>query len=225
MAIVIDDEPTPQQRRENELPDGETLYGLYEGVPRTEYGRRLGRPPRTGSRLFRLPLEEDFADVPAQPPHGRDLSSLLVTVAGGRGTGNPANDAKYASQVDRALRLSGPGSDRVTVPGAGHLTFTDAPLFLPPVRLSDRWAELVTVAGRGTGNPANDANVHHRGRSRAPAQRTPAAIGSPSPARATSPSPTPRSICRRSPRSSDLWAARPVSKSPPVSPRRSSTPP
>ena len=49
VAIVIDDEPTAQQRRDNELPDGDTLYGLYEGVPRTEYGRRLGRASRTGS--------------------------------------------------------------------------------------------------------------------------------------------------------------------------------
>ena len=38
IAIVIDDEPTADQRRENEIADGDTLYGLYEGVPRTEWG-------------------------------------------------------------------------------------------------------------------------------------------------------------------------------------------
>ena len=36
VAIVIGDEPTPDQRRENELAEDEQLYGLYEGVPRTE---------------------------------------------------------------------------------------------------------------------------------------------------------------------------------------------
>jgi len=61
VAIVIDDEPTAQQRRENELADDEMLYGLYEGVPRTEYGADWsGMPNRI--TLFRLPLEEDFAD-------------------------------------------------------------------------------------------------------------------------------------------------------------------
>ena len=37
------------------------LYGLYEGVPRTEYGADwLAIPNRI--TLFRLPLEEDFPD-------------------------------------------------------------------------------------------------------------------------------------------------------------------
>ena len=61
VAIVIDDEPTSQQRRDNELPDGESLYGLYEGVPRTEYGADWSAAPNRIT-LFRLPLEEDFAD-------------------------------------------------------------------------------------------------------------------------------------------------------------------
>jgi predicted Zn-dependent protease with MMP-like domain len=61
VAIVIDDEPTPQQRRDNDLADGEMLYGLYEGVPRTEYAADWASVPNRIT-LFRLPLEEDFAD-------------------------------------------------------------------------------------------------------------------------------------------------------------------
>lgn len=61
VAVVIDDEPSPRQRHENELADDEMLYGLYEGVPRTEYGADwAGQPNRI--TLFRLPLEEDFPD-------------------------------------------------------------------------------------------------------------------------------------------------------------------
>ena len=41
-------------------PD-ETLYGLYEGVPRTEWGADWVAVPNRIT-LFRLPLEEDFAD-------------------------------------------------------------------------------------------------------------------------------------------------------------------
>ena len=29
VAVVIDDEPTAEQRRENEIGDDDTLYGLY----------------------------------------------------------------------------------------------------------------------------------------------------------------------------------------------------
>ena len=61
VAIVIDDEPTPQQRRDNDLAADEMLYGLYEGVPRTEYAADWAAIPNRIT-LFRLPLEEDFAD-------------------------------------------------------------------------------------------------------------------------------------------------------------------
>jgi predicted Zn-dependent protease with MMP-like domain len=61
VAIVIDDEPSGQQRRDNDLAEDEMLYGLYEGVPRTEYGADWAAVPNRIT-LFRLPLEEDFAD-------------------------------------------------------------------------------------------------------------------------------------------------------------------
>ena len=61
VAIVITDEPSPDQIRENEIEPGETLYGLYEGVPRTEWGADWAPYPNRIT-LFRLPLEEDFAD-------------------------------------------------------------------------------------------------------------------------------------------------------------------
>jgi predicted Zn-dependent protease with MMP-like domain len=61
VAIVIDDEPSPQQRRENHLGPRDTLYGLYEGVPRTDWGADLVPVPNKIT-LFRLPLEEDYRD-------------------------------------------------------------------------------------------------------------------------------------------------------------------
>ncbi|TFG67881.1 MAG: metallopeptidase family protein [Thermomicrobiales bacterium] len=61
VAIIIADEPSADQRSENEIPDGDTLYGLYEGVPRTEWGADQAPIPNRIT-LFRLPLEEDFAD-------------------------------------------------------------------------------------------------------------------------------------------------------------------
>jgi predicted Zn-dependent protease with MMP-like domain len=62
VAIVIDDAPSPAQRRENGLRPGEDLYGLYEGVPRTEYAADWAFLPNKIT-LFRIALEEDFPDA------------------------------------------------------------------------------------------------------------------------------------------------------------------
>jgi predicted Zn-dependent protease with MMP-like domain len=61
VAVVIADEPSPEQRRENGLARDETLYGLYEGVPLNAWGGDW-LPVPTRIILFRLPLEEDFPD-------------------------------------------------------------------------------------------------------------------------------------------------------------------
>lgn len=61
VAVVISDEPSPEQRRENNLRPDETLYGLYDGTPRTAWGADDVPFPNTIT-VFRLPLEGDFAD-------------------------------------------------------------------------------------------------------------------------------------------------------------------
>ncbi len=61
VAIVIDDEPSPAQRRESGLGPDDDLYGLYEGVPRTEYAADWSFVPNKIT-LFRIALEEDFPD-------------------------------------------------------------------------------------------------------------------------------------------------------------------
>jgi predicted Zn-dependent protease with MMP-like domain len=60
VAIVIEDQPTAEQLG-NDVESGETLYGIYEGVPRTEWGADWVSMPNRIT-LFRLPLEADFAD-------------------------------------------------------------------------------------------------------------------------------------------------------------------
>jgi predicted Zn-dependent protease with MMP-like domain len=55
VAILFDEEPTPEQRQENKLRPYETLLGLYEGVPLAE---RQGMMPTLPDRitLFKGPL-------------------------------------------------------------------------------------------------------------------------------------------------------------------------
>jgi predicted Zn-dependent protease with MMP-like domain len=61
VAIVIEDEPSAQQRAENDIEPWDSMYGLYEGVPRIEYGADWSATPNRIT-LFRLPLEEDYPD-------------------------------------------------------------------------------------------------------------------------------------------------------------------
>ncbi len=61
VAVVIEDEPSPVQRREAGLGPGDGLYGLYEGIPRTEYAADWGYLPNKIT-LFATALLEDFPD-------------------------------------------------------------------------------------------------------------------------------------------------------------------
>jgi predicted Zn-dependent protease with MMP-like domain len=61
VAVVIADDPSAQQREDNGLGPDDSLYGLYEGVPRTEWGADWSPVPNKIT-IFRLPLEDDFAD-------------------------------------------------------------------------------------------------------------------------------------------------------------------
>lgn len=61
VAIVIEDEPDADDLHDQGIDPGETLYGLYQGTPATEYGADWVAFPNKIS-LYRLPLEEDFPD-------------------------------------------------------------------------------------------------------------------------------------------------------------------
>ena len=59
VAIVIEDEPSLEQLRDGGLRPDDSLYGLYEGVPRTEWGADWAQVPNKIT-LFQIPLEDDF---------------------------------------------------------------------------------------------------------------------------------------------------------------------
>lgn len=63
VAIVIADEPTQQQREENELEEGATLFGLYEGIPQTERGVEdfLSLPDKI--TIFKNPILEAYSNA------------------------------------------------------------------------------------------------------------------------------------------------------------------
>jgi predicted Zn-dependent protease with MMP-like domain len=61
VVVVMEDEPSAAQRRESGLGPNDDLYGLFEGVPRTEWAADWAMIPNKIT-LFRLALEEDFPD-------------------------------------------------------------------------------------------------------------------------------------------------------------------
>jgi predicted Zn-dependent protease with MMP-like domain len=61
VAVVIDDWPSDDQLIDNDLDPEDVLYGLYEGVPRTEWAADSAVVANRIT-LFRIPLEEDFPD-------------------------------------------------------------------------------------------------------------------------------------------------------------------
>ena len=61
VAIVIEEVPTAEQASLGGVAEEGWLYGLYEGVPATEWGADFAALPNKIS-LFQLPLETDFPD-------------------------------------------------------------------------------------------------------------------------------------------------------------------
>jgi predicted Zn-dependent protease with MMP-like domain len=55
--IVVQDEPTARQLADAGLKRGETLLGLYEGVPLTKRSRSYGMVPPDKITIFQQPIE------------------------------------------------------------------------------------------------------------------------------------------------------------------------
>ena len=60
--VVVEDWPTHSQLAEVGLGDGQTLLGLYEGVPLTKRGRHYGLVPPDKITIFQKPIEAKCRD-------------------------------------------------------------------------------------------------------------------------------------------------------------------
>ena len=57
--IVVEEQPSPFQRAEIGLGRGDTLFGLYEGVPLTWRGARYGMVVPDKITIFKKPIEAE----------------------------------------------------------------------------------------------------------------------------------------------------------------------
>lgn len=65
VALLVEDEPDEETRREEGLEGDETLLGLYRGIPQTERPAGYGISPTLPDTitLYRFPIEDEAADT------------------------------------------------------------------------------------------------------------------------------------------------------------------
>jgi predicted Zn-dependent protease with MMP-like domain len=63
VAIVYEDDPSPEQREELQLQCHETLFGLYEGVPLAKRQGMTSFPPDKIT-IFKNPMEQVCNTIP-----------------------------------------------------------------------------------------------------------------------------------------------------------------
>ena len=62
LAIVVEDEPSPELLRDMEVEPPDTLFGLYTGTPLTERQWPYGNTLPDSSLIFQGPHEREAAD-------------------------------------------------------------------------------------------------------------------------------------------------------------------
>jgi predicted Zn-dependent protease with MMP-like domain len=87
VAFLIEDEPSDRQRAENELLEGEVLFGLYEGVPLSERGtsRRFFPTslPYSRDRYSRHILMRTISESASTTLYGMKSHTTSVTMKNG----------------------------------------------------------------------------------------------------------------------------------------------
>lgn len=62
VAIVIEDEPTPAQKKKLNIHPNWTLFGLYEGVPQARRGINYSAVLPDKITIFQKPIEDEAGD-------------------------------------------------------------------------------------------------------------------------------------------------------------------
>jgi predicted Zn-dependent protease with MMP-like domain len=62
IAIVVEDEPSPELLRDMEIEPPDTLLGLYQGTPLTERGANFGNALPDRVLIFQGPHEREAVD-------------------------------------------------------------------------------------------------------------------------------------------------------------------
>ena len=69
ITVIVEDQPTSRQLAKVRLKRGQTLFGLYEGVPQTKRGAHYGLVVPDKITIFQGPIESacrDDAEITAE---------------------------------------------------------------------------------------------------------------------------------------------------------------
>ena len=62
VAVVVEDEPSPHVLEDLEVEEGDSLYGLYQGIPLPERSWSHGNTLPDRISIYQRPIEEDCED-------------------------------------------------------------------------------------------------------------------------------------------------------------------
>ena len=62
VAVVVEDEPSPELLEEMEMEPDDTLFGLYHGIPLTERDSHYGNTLPDRISIYQRPIEEACED-------------------------------------------------------------------------------------------------------------------------------------------------------------------
>jgi len=97
VAIVVEKRPSPYDLRKTGTKIGNSLLGLYQGVPKTSWGRSFGQILPDKITIFREPIESLASSVTRASAKGRDEQSSSVTQASAKGGDEQSSSVTQAS--------------------------------------------------------------------------------------------------------------------------------
>lgn len=78
VAIVVEKRPSPYDLRKTGTKIGNSLLGLYQGVPKTSWGRSFGQILPDKITIFREPIESLASSVTRASAKGGDEQSSSI---------------------------------------------------------------------------------------------------------------------------------------------------
>jgi len=99
VAIVIEDEPTIEQKRKLRLRGGDFLFGLYEGVPQNERGFNYAGVLPDKITIFKKPIESAASDK-------EDLKKIVKNTIWHEIAHHFGMDERRVSRAEEKRRLS-----------------------------------------------------------------------------------------------------------------------